>query len=51
MFHYIEGTVSEIGQNLAVLDCMGIGFALNATVNTLSRLKPAKRPGFMFPRR
>ncbi len=43
MFHYIEGTVSEIGQNLAVLDCMGIGFALNATVNTLSRLKTGEK--------
>lgn len=43
MFHYIEGTVSELGQNLAVVDCMGIGFALNITVNTLSRLKTGEK--------
>ena len=39
MFYHIEGTVSELGQNLAVLDCGGLGFALNVTANTLSRLK------------
>lgn len=38
MFHYIEGIVSEIGQNLAVIDCGGIGFALNTTLNTLSHI-------------
>ena len=30
--------VAEIEQNLVVLDCMGIGFSLNATVNTMSQL-------------
>lgn len=39
MFHHIEGIVSELGQNLAVLDCGGIGFALNTTLNTLSYMK------------
>ena len=39
MFYHIEGTVSELGQNLAVLDCGGLGFSLNVTSNTLSRLK------------
>ena len=39
MFYHIEGIVSELGQNLAVLDCGGLGFALNVTANTLSRLK------------
>lgn len=39
MFHHIEGIVSEIGQNLAVIDCGGIGFSLNTTMNTLSFLK------------
>lgn len=43
MFHHIEGTVSEIGQNLAVIDCGGIGFALNATLNTLSYIRPGER--------
>ena len=35
MFYHIEGTVAEIGQNLAVIDCAGIGFALNTTVKSL----------------
>ena len=43
MFHHIEGTVAEFGPNLAVLDCGGLGFALNVTSNTLSRLKNGER--------
>ncbi len=43
MFYHLEGVVSEIGQNLAVLDCGGLGFGLNVTVNTLSRLKTGER--------
>ena len=43
MFYHIEGTVAELGQNLAVLDCGGLGFALNVTVNTLSRLKVGEK--------
>lgn len=43
MFYHIEGTVAEIGQNLAVIDCAGIGFALNTTVNTLANLKKGER--------
>lgn len=39
MFYHIEGTVAELGQNLAVLDCGGLGFGLSVTANTLSRLK------------
>ena len=43
MFYHIEGTVAELAPNLAVLDCGGLGFALNVTTNTLSRLKPGER--------
>ena len=43
MFYHLEGVVSELGQNLAVLDCGGIGFALNVTVNTQTRLKTGER--------
>ncbi len=39
MFYHINGKVTAIEPNLAVIDCWGIGFALNATVNTLSRLQ------------
>ncbi len=43
MFYHIEGTVAEIGSNLAVLECGGIGFALNTTLNTLSRIKAGEK--------
>ncbi len=43
MFHHIEGIVSEIGPNLAVLDCGGIGFALNTTLHTLSQIKAGEK--------
>ena len=39
MFYYINGTVTELEPNLAVLDCGGVGFALNVTMNTVGRLK------------
>lgn len=38
MFYYIEGTVTLIDVGLAVLDCGGVGYALNTTANSLSRL-------------
>ena len=39
MFYHLNGTVAELGQNLVVLECGGIGFALNTTLNTISHLK------------
>ena len=36
MFYHIEGTVTELEPNLVVLDCSGVGYALNATLNTVS---------------
>lgn len=39
MFYHLEGKIEEIGQNLVVLTCGGLGFAVNATLNTISRLK------------
>ena len=43
MFYHLEGIVSEIAPNLVVLDCGGIGFALNATINTISCLKAGEK--------
>lgn len=39
MFYHISGKVSDIEPNLVIIDCSGIGFALNASVNTISRLQ------------
>lgn len=38
MFYHIEGVVSEIDINLAVIDCGGVGYAINTTANTLSQI-------------
>lgn len=39
MFYYIEGVVAELGSQLAVVDCGGVGYMLNTTSNSLSKLK------------
>ena len=43
MFYHLEGTVSTVDINLAVIDCGGIGFAVNTTLNTISRLKAGEK--------
>ncbi len=45
MFYHLNGTVTELEPGLAVIDCGGVGFAVNTTANTLGQLhtgKPAK---------
>ena len=39
MFYYLKGIVSDIAVGLAVVDCSGIGFAVNTSVNTISQLR------------
>ena len=39
MFYHLAGTVSDRDINLAVVDCGGVGYAVNTTVNTLSKIK------------
>ncbi len=39
MFYHLNGIVTDIDINLAVIDCSGVGYAVNTTTNTLSRLK------------
>ena len=39
MFYHLKGIVSEIGQGIAVIECGGIGFGVNTSLNTLSQLK------------
>ena len=39
MFYYLNGTVTLLDQNLAVVDCGGVGYACHTTNNTLSRLQ------------
>lgn len=39
MFYHLNGIVSEVNINTAVIDCSGVGYAVNTTTNTLSRIK------------
>lgn len=43
MFYHIEGIVAELEHNLAVIDCSGVGYGLNVTASTLSRLKTGSK--------
>ncbi len=43
MFYYIDGTVAVLEPNLAVIDCGGVGYALNASRNTISHLQMGKQ--------
>lgn len=43
MFNYINGTVAELEPNLAVIDCGGVGYELNTTAYTVSRLKTGEK--------
>ncbi len=43
MFYYLNGIVTVIEANLAVVDCGGVGFACNTTGYTLSQLQIGKQ--------
>ena len=43
MFYYLEGIVTVIAQNLAVIDIGGAGYACMTTLNTLSHLETGKK--------
>ena len=43
MFYYIEGIVAVIEQNLAVIDCGGVGYGCSVSVNTLAGLAIGKK--------
>ena len=42
MFYYIEGTVSIIETNMAVIDVSGVGYLCYTTMNTISKLELGK---------
>ena len=43
MFYYLNGTVAEIGPNLAVIDCCGVGYSCATTNYTLAQLKKGEQ--------
>lgn len=43
MFYYLEGTVALIEQELAVIDCGGVGYACRTSQNTCSAIQAGKK--------
>jgi len=43
VFYYIEGEVSLLENNLAVIDCSGVGYGISISTQTLGRLKLGNR--------
>lgn len=43
MFYYIDGMVSIISKNLAVIDVNGVGYACNTSQNTITSLKEGSK--------
>ena len=43
MFYHIDGVVSTLEPYLAVIDCGGVGYALNTTLNSLGQLRVGQR--------
>lgn len=43
MFYYLDGRITVLEPNLAVVDCSGVGYAVNTTAYTLSKLKMGER--------
>jgi Holliday junction DNA helicase RuvA len=43
MFYYLSGQVALMEENLAVIDCGGVGYACRTTRNTLSRLHQGEK--------
>lgn len=39
MFYYLSGTLAVIDLNAVVIDCGGVGFTVNTTTTTISKLK------------
>lgn len=43
MFYYVEGTVAVLEPNLAVIDCAGVGYAVNTSLTTCTAISLGQR--------
>lgn len=43
MFNYLNGVVTELEPNLAIIECGGVGFSLNVSLNTIQDLSLGKK--------
>jgi len=41
-FYYLSGTIAAVEQNLAVIDCGGVGYECATTAYTISQLRPGQ---------
>ena len=39
MFYYLNGIITHMEANLAVVDCGGVGYACHTTMKTLAAMK------------
>ena len=47
MFYYLNGTITVLDTNLAVVNCGGVGYACHTTNYTLSKLQSESRRSFL----
>lgn len=40
MLHYLNGTLAQLGNDFAVIECGGVGFKVGISLSTVSRLAP-----------
>lgn len=43
MLYHVEGTITDIDANLVVVDCHGVGFALNSSLNTIAAVRVGEK--------
>ena len=43
MFYYLNGEIALIDENIAVIDCSGVGYACHSTTYTLSKLRVGQK--------
>ncbi len=43
MFYHLNGVVTDLEPGLAVVDCGGVGFAVNTTANTVGQLRRGEK--------
>ncbi len=51
MIEYIRGELAELSPATAVIDCNGVGYAANISLNTYSAIQGKKTVSYIFTRR
>lgn len=48
MIEYIKGELTEITPAMAVIECNGLGYGINVSLNTYSAIQGKKKSNFIF---